>query len=46
MYTDLFDVTFNDGIDIVKVVVVDQNGGPNIDHLRIGKPPAVVMKSE
>jgi hypothetical protein len=30
----------------VKVVVVDQNGGPNIDHLRIGKPPAVVMKSE
>ena len=46
MYTDLFDVTFNAGINMVKVVVVDQNGGPNIDHLRIGKPPAVVMKSE
>jgi hypothetical protein len=46
MYTDMLDVTFNAGYNTVKVVVVDQNGGPNIDHLRIGKPPAVVMKSE
>ena len=46
MYTDMFDVAFNAGYNTVKVVVVDQNGGPNIDHLRIGKPPAVVMKSE
>jgi hypothetical protein len=22
-----------------------QDGGPNIDHLRVGKPPAVVLKT-
>jgi hypothetical protein len=25
--------------------VVEQNGGPNIDHLRVGKPPAIVLKT-
>ena len=45
-YSNMIGVSFKAGSNTVKLVVVDQNAGPNIDHLRIGKPPAVVMKSE
>jgi hypothetical protein len=44
-YTDLVDVPMNSGLNAIKLVVSAQNGGPNIDHLRIGKPPAVVLKT-
>ena len=45
-YSELLNVTFNGGLNTIKLIVKDQNGGPNIDHFRIGKPPAVVTKSE
>ena len=45
-YSELVEVNLNAGVNTIKVVVVDQGGGANIDHLRVGKPPAVVMKSE
>ena len=35
----------NSGLNAIKLVVSAQNGGPNLDHLRIGKPPAVVLKT-
>ena len=44
-YTDLVDVNLNTGTNIIKLLVVAQNGGPNIDHMRIGKPPAVLLKT-
>jgi hypothetical protein len=42
----LIDVSLNAGDNTIKLRVVEQNGGPNIDHLRVGKPPAIVLKSE
>jgi hypothetical protein len=45
-YSELVDVTLNAGLNTIKLIAVDQNSGPNIDHARIGKPPAIVMKSE
>ena len=45
-YSELVDVPLNAGNNTIRLAMVDQGGGPNIDHLRIGKPPAVVMKSE
>lgn len=45
-YSDLVNVNLNQGNNTIRLLVVDQNGGPNIDHLRVGKPPAIVMKSE
>ena len=45
-YTELIDVSLNAGDNTIKLRVVEQNGGPNIDHLRVGKPPAIVLKSE
>jgi hypothetical protein len=45
-YSEMVDVNLNAGNNTIKVIVVEQNGGPNIDHLRIGKPPAIVLKSE
>ncbi|KAL7537288.1 hypothetical protein ACHAXR_008774, partial [Thalassiosira sp. AJA248-18] len=44
-YSDLVDVELGAGNNTIKLLVADQNGGPNIDHLRVGKPPAIVMKS-
>lgn len=41
----LVDVDLVAGDNKIKLVVADQGGGPNIDHLRVGKPPAVVMKT-
>lgn len=46
MYSNLIDVQLNPGLNTIRVDVGEAGGGPNIDHLRIGKPPAVVMKSE
>jgi hypothetical protein len=45
-YSELVDVSLNAGVNTIKLLVVDQNGGPNIDHLRVGKPPAIVLRSE
>ena len=45
-YSELVNVAFDAGPNAIKLVQTDQSGGANIDHLRIGKPPAVVMKSE
>ena len=44
-YTDLVDVELNAGVNSIKLVVSAQDAGPNIDHLRVGKPPAVVLKT-
>lgn len=33
------------GLNTIKLLVVAQPDGPHIDHLRMGKPPAVVMKT-
>lgn len=45
-YSELVDVALSAGNNTIKFFVANQNGGPNIDHLPIGKPPAIVMKSE
>ncbi|KAL7527648.1 hypothetical protein ACHAXR_002788 [Thalassiosira sp. AJA248-18] len=45
MYSNLIDVQLNPGLNTIRVDVGEAGGGPNIDHLRIGKPPAVVMKT-
>ena len=44
-YSELVDIDFVAGNNTIKLVVSEQNGGPNIDHMRIGKPAAVVMKT-
>lgn len=44
-YSDLVPVTLRSGMNAIKLLVVAQNGGPLIDHMRIGKPPAVVLKT-
>ena len=45
-YSELVDVDLNAGNNTIKLLLVEQAGGPNIDHLRIGKPPAIVLRSE
>lgn len=45
MYSQLTDVMMLSGLNSIKLSVSAQNGGPNIDHLRIGKPPAVVLRT-
>ena len=45
MYSELLDVSLDAGNNAIKLVAHETNGA-NIDHLRIGKPPAVIMKSE
>lgn len=44
-YSDMVNVNLIAGANTIKLLS-EQNEGPNIDHLRVGKPPAVVMKSE
>ena len=44
-YSELVDVSLNAGLNTIKITAVEQNGGPNVDHLRIGKPPAVILKT-
>ena len=43
-YSEYVTVDLNEGDNSIKIVVADQDNGPDIDHLRVGKPPAVVMK--
>ncbi|KAL7542550.1 hypothetical protein ACHAXR_011864 [Thalassiosira sp. AJA248-18] len=45
MYSDLVDVQLNSGSNTIKLIAVDQSDGPNVDHLRVGKPPAMVLKT-
>lgn len=40
LYTDLVDIGLTSGSNKIKLLMTDQTGGPNIDHLRVGKPPA------
>jgi len=44
LYSELMDVALVAGNNTIKLLMADQTGGPNVDHLRIGKPPAVVIK--
>ena len=44
-YTELKDATLNKGSNAIKLLVVIGSGGSFIDHMRIGKPPAVVLKT-
>ena len=44
-YSELINVNLNAGTNRIKLAAIDQDEGPNIDHLRVGKPPAVVMKT-
>lgn len=43
MYSELVGVSLNAGYNTIKLLVRDQNDGPNIDFLRIGKPPALKL---
>jgi hypothetical protein len=45
-YSELVNVNLIAGINTIKLLVVHQDDGPNIDHLRVGKPPAIVLRSE
>lgn len=41
-YSKLINVTLVPGDNLIKLTA--QNGGPNIDHMIIGKPDAVIIK--
>jgi len=43
-YSDMIDATLNAGSNMIRIEITEDHFGPNIDHLRVGKPPAVVMK--
>ncbi|KAL7543207.1 hypothetical protein ACHAXR_012486, partial [Thalassiosira sp. AJA248-18] len=43
MYSELLNVDLSSGSNRIKIVAFDQSGGPDIDHLRLGKPAAVVI---
>jgi len=45
MYTDLIELSFLSGVNTIKVVLEDQSKGPMIDHLRVGSPPAIIIKN-
>ena len=42
MYSELIDVSLNSGSNSIKLVAIEK--GPNIDHLQVGKQPAVLIK--
>eukprot|EP00581_Thalassiosira_minuscula_P008298 CAMPEP_0183702756 /NCGR_PEP_ID=MMETSP0737-20130205/764_1 /TAXON_ID=385413 /ORGANISM="Thalassiosira miniscula, Strain CCMP1093" /LENGTH=916 /DNA_ID=CAMNT_0025929427 /DNA_START=314 /DNA_END=3061 /DNA_ORIENTATION=- len=44
MYSELIEVSLNAGSNTIELRTVTQSG-PDLDHLRIGKPPAVAMKT-
>jgi hypothetical protein len=44
-YSGLLYVDLSAGSNKIKLVVSAQNGGPNVDHMRVGKPPSVVLKT-
>lgn len=43
MYSELVGVSLKAGYNTIKLLVRDQNDGPNIDFLRIGKPAALKL---
>jgi len=43
MYSETVNVSLDSGSNKIRLVLAD-GGGPNIDHLRIGKPPSVAIK--
>lgn len=44
IYSELVQVDFTSGSNRIRLVA-DQNPGPHIDHLRIGKPPAIALSN-
>ena len=42
MYSELIDVSLTAGSNSIKLVAIEK--GPNIDHLQVGKQPAVLIK--
>ena len=44
-YSKFIDVTLNPGINLIKIIGVANTSGPRIDHLVVGKPQAVLIKS-
>jgi len=45
IYSEMVTVSLTAGLNTIKLLVRDQNGGPNIDFLRVGSPPALLMKT-
>jgi len=45
IYSEMVTVSLTAGLNTIKLFVSEQNGGPNIDFLRVGKPPALLMKT-
>ncbi|KAL7542499.1 hypothetical protein ACHAXR_011825, partial [Thalassiosira sp. AJA248-18] len=45
LYTDVVEASLNLGQNNIKLLLTDQNSGPDIDHLRVGKPQAIVIKT-
>ena len=45
IYSEKVVVSLTAGLNTIKLLVRDQNGGPNVDFLRIGSPPALLMKT-
>ncbi len=45
IYSEMVTVSLTAGSNTIKLLVRDQNGGPNIDFLRVGSPPALLMKT-
>ena len=45
IYSEMVTVSLTAGFNTIKLLVRDQNGGPNIDFLRVGSPPALLMKT-
>ena len=43
--SEMVNVSLTAGFNTIKLLVRDQNGGPNIDFLRVGSPPALLMKT-
>lgn len=45
IFSEMVTVSLTAGVNTIKLLVRDQNAGPNIDFLRVGKPRALVMKT-
>eukprot|EP00984_Skeletonema_dohrnii_P004238 scaffold1495_cov202-Skeletonema_dohrnii-CCMP3373.AAC.3 len=45
IYSEMVTVSLTAGFNTIKLLVRDQNGGPNLDFMRVGSPPALLMKT-
>ena len=45
MYSEMVNVSLKAGFNTIKLLIRDQNNGPNIDFLRVGKPAALILKT-